>query len=78
MGNRLTPYKCFLLPIGSDIMDFKEKIIILLVKALITSIISISVVLAIFIYSYFWSDYSYIDNTNTNTNINTPVEGGEY
>ena len=57
-------------------MDFKEKIIILLVKALITSIISISVVFAIFIYSYFWCDYDVL-NSNINSNINSNAEGVE-
>ena len=57
-------------------MDFKEKIIILLVKALITSIISISVVFAIFVYSYFWSGYDVL-NSNVNSNANSNVEGVE-
>ena len=76
MGNSSTPYKCFLLPMGSGIMDFKEKIIILLVKALITSIISISVVFAIFIYGYFWSGYDVL-NSNINSNVNSNAEGVE-
>ena len=78
MGDRLTPYKCFLLPIGSDSMDFKDKLIILLVKGLITSIVMISIVFGLFIHSYFWSDYNVLNsNSNLNYNTNQSPEGDE-
>ena len=67
-----------MLPIGSDIMDFKDKLIILLVKGLITSIVMISIVFGLFIYSYFWSDYNVLNsNSNLNYNTNQSPEGDE-
>ena len=58
-------------------MDFKDKLIILLVKGLITSIVMISIVFGLFIYSYFWSDYNVL-NSNENTNANTiSSDGGD-
>ena len=69
---------CFLLPIGSDSMDFKDKLIILLVKGLITSIVMISIVFGLLIYSYFWSDYNVLNsNSNLNYNTNQSPEGDE-
>ena len=66
------------MPIGSDIMDFKDKLIILLVKGLITSIVMISIVFGLFIYSYFWSDYNVLNsNSNLNYNTNQSPEGVE-
>ena len=66
------------MPIGSDIMDFKDKLIILLVKGLITSIVMISIVFGLFIYSYFWSDYNVLNsNSNLNYNTNQSPEGDE-
>ena len=68
----------FLLPIGSDIVDFKDKLIILLVKGLITSIVMISIVFGLFIYSYFWSDYNVLNsNSNLNYNTNQSPKGDE-
>ena len=69
---------CFLLPIGSDSMDFKDKLIILLVKGLITSIVMISIVFGLLIYSYFWSDYNVLNsNSNLNYNTNQSPKGDE-
>ena len=66
------------MPIGSDIMDFKDKLIILLVKGLITSIVMMSIVFGLFIYSYFWSDYNVLNsNSNLNYNTNQSPEGDE-
>ena len=57
-------------------MDFKEKLIILLVKGLITSIVMMSIVFGLFIYSYFWSDYNVLNsNSNLNYNTNQSPEG---
>ena len=66
------------MPIGSDIMEFKDKLIILLVKGLITSIVMMSIVFGLFIYSYFWSDYDVLNsNSNLNYNTNQSPEGDE-
>ena len=66
------------MPIGSDIMEFKDKLIILLVKGLITSIVMMSIVFGLFIYSYFWSDYDVLNsNSNLNYNTNQSSEGDE-
>ena len=66
------------MPIGSDIMDFKDKLIILLVKGLITSIVMMSIVFGLFIYSYFWSDYNVLNsNSNLNYNTNQSPKGDE-
>ena len=66
------------MPIGSDIMDFKDKLIILLVKGLITSIVMMSIVFGLFVYSYFWSDYNVLNsNSNLNYNTNQSPEGDE-
>ena len=64
------------MPIGSDIMEFKDKLIILLVKGLITSIVMMSIVFGLFIYSYFWSGYDVL-NSNINSNVNSNAEGAE-
>ena len=59
-------------------MDFKDKLIILLVKGLITSIVMISIVFGLFIYSYFWSDYNVLNsNSNLNYNTNQSPKGDE-
>ena len=63
------------MPIGSDKMDFKERLIILLVKGLIASVVLISIVFGLFVYSYFWSDYNVL-NSNENTNANTISSNG--
>ena len=65
----------FILPLGSDRLDFKEKLIILLAKGLIASVVLISLVFGLFIYSYFWSDYNVL-NSNENTNANTISSNG--
>ena len=57
-------------------MDFKDKLIILLVKGLITSIVMMSIVFGLFICSYFWSGYDVL-NSNINSNVNSNVEGVE-
>ena len=56
-------------------MDFKERLIILLVKGLIASVVLISIVFGLFVYSYFWSDYNVL-NSNENTNANTISSNG--
>ena len=63
------------MPVGSDKLDFKEKIIILIIKGLIASVVLISLVFGLFIYSYFWSDYNVL-NSNENTNANTISSNG--
>ena len=64
--------------IGSEKLDFKDKLIILLVKGLITSIVMISIVFGLFIYSYFWSDYNVLNsNSKINYNTNQSPEGDE-
>ena len=66
------------MPIGCGIMDFKDKLIILLVKGLITNIVMMSIVFGLFIYSYFWSDYDVLNsNSNLNYNTNQSSEGDE-
>ena len=65
------------MPIGSEKLEFKERLIILLARGLIASVVLISLVFGLFIYSYFWSDYNVL-NSNENINSNTiSSEGGD-
>ena len=67
----------FILTIGSEKLEFKERLIILLARGLIASVVLISLVFGLFIYSYFWSDYNVL-NSNENTNANTiSSDGGD-
>ena len=66
------------MPIGSEKLEFKERLIILLARGLITSIVMMSIVFGLFIYSYFWSDYNVLNsNSNLNYNTNQSPEGVE-
>ena len=66
------------MPIGSDKLEFKERLIILLARGLIASVVMISIVFGLFIYSYFWSDYNVLNsNSNLNYNTNQSPEGDE-
>ena len=65
----------FILTIGSEKLEFKERLIILLARGLIASVVLISLVFGLFIYSYFWSDYNVL-NSNENTNANTISSNG--
>lgn len=61
--------------IKGDIMEFKDKIIYILVGILIFTNALWFIVHTVSVWAYFYSDYSYINNTNTN--VNTLEKGDE-
>lgn len=58
-------------------MDFKEKMIYILVGIIILSNALWALSYSHFVHLYFTSDYSYIDSSTTNNNINSNTKGDE-